>query len=81
MPMMTLEVREVENRMKEVIDTILQGHEVSITHFGEVVAVCRLHDPACLAPRTWLESAMLKGFDELLERLRDDDARPHSRGN
>ena len=81
MPMMTLEVREVEDRMEEVIDAVLQGREVSITHFGEVVAVCRLHDPARLAPRTWLESAVLKGFDRLLEQLGDDDARPHPRWN
>lgn len=77
MSMITIEVHEVGDRLNELLDAVLQGREVVVTHFGEVVARCRLHDPGQVAPRSWLETVMREGFDELRDHLRDHgDVRP-----
>lgn len=69
MPMTTIEVREIGDRLNELLDAVLQGREVVVTHFGQVVARCRLYDPARVASRSWLESVMREGFDELRDHL------------
>jgi antitoxin (DNA-binding transcriptional repressor) of toxin-antitoxin stability system len=81
MPMTNVEVHEAEQRMEELIDTVLHGQEVVITHFGEPVAVLGVHRLVQEDPPAWVRAAMAKVIDEALEHLRGQLVPPSWRLN
>ncbi|HEU0301220.1 MAG TPA: hypothetical protein VFR37_17280, partial [Longimicrobium sp.] len=61
-----------------VVDAVLQGREVLVTHGGEPLGTIGLHrfGPARGAPRALLEAAVRDGFDVLAEEVRNRDHLP-----
>jgi antitoxin (DNA-binding transcriptional repressor) of toxin-antitoxin stability system len=70
MQMTSVEVHEARQRMKELIDTVLSGHEVVFTHLGEPVGVMGLRRFGQEEPPPWIRSAMTEVIEDALERLR-----------
>jgi antitoxin (DNA-binding transcriptional repressor) of toxin-antitoxin stability system len=78
MPMTNVEVYEAGKRMDELIETVMQGTEVTITHFGEPVAVVGMRrmagetpaDTLEETPPPWVKEAIAEMIDKALEQIR-----------
>lgn len=70
MPMTNVEVHEAEQRMEELIDTVMGGQEVVITYFGEPVAFLGLRRFVQEEPPPWIRAAMTEVIEKALEQLR-----------
>lgn len=78
MPMTNVEVYEAGQHMDELIETVMQGTEVTITYFGRPVAVVGMHrmadetpaEPPEEAPPAWVKDAIAEMIDKALEQLR-----------
>ncbi|HEX6367622.1 MAG TPA: hypothetical protein VF006_01740 [Longimicrobium sp.] len=72
MQMTTIEVHEAGEHMDTLIDTVLHGGEVVLTHFGEPVASVHLRHTAPEAPEAWLRATVVDVLDYTLKRLRGE---------
>ncbi|HEX2207081.1 MAG TPA: hypothetical protein VHG93_05325 [Longimicrobium sp.] len=68
---LTVDVRETQDRMEAMVDAVLQGEEVLITHLGEPVGVLGMHSPAGEEPPPGLRAVMLEVFGKAMEHIRD----------
>lgn len=70
MQMTTIEVQEAGEHMDTLIDTVLHGGEVVLTHFGEPVASVHMRHAFPEAPEGWLRAKVIDVLDYTLKRLR-----------
>ncbi|HEU4885367.1 MAG TPA: hypothetical protein VFT45_24175 [Longimicrobium sp.] len=76
MRMTTVEVHEAEAHIEILIDTVLYGGEVVLTHLGEPVASVHLRHRSPEAPQELLRSTVVDVLDETLNQLREHFAPP-----
>jgi antitoxin (DNA-binding transcriptional repressor) of toxin-antitoxin stability system len=67
----TVEVQEAGAHMDTLIDAVMVGGEVVLTHCGEPVASVHLHHAAPEAPESRLRATVVDVLDETLRHLRD----------
>lgn len=70
MQLTTVEVNEAEEHMNVLIDTVLYGGEVVLTHFGEPVASVQMRHRSPDAPEGDLRNTVVGVLDETLQILR-----------
>jgi antitoxin (DNA-binding transcriptional repressor) of toxin-antitoxin stability system len=73
---MMVELSEARERMQDVVDAVMQGREIVVTHLGEPLAMLVLHGTPGGAPRAWLEGVVREGFDTVAQRLCDPERLP-----
>ncbi|MBW3571241.1 MAG: hypothetical protein KY467_09050 [Gemmatimonadetes bacterium] len=68
--MITVEVHEAGAHMDALIDAVLRGGEVVMTHCGEPVASVHLRGRSPDASLAWLRATVVDVLDETLKHLR-----------
>lgn len=81
MPTLKIDVRELECRILELLDAVIDGRRVEIIHLGRVVGVCGLLGAERQAPPAWVAAALVQGLDEMLEHFREHGLLPSWRLN
>jgi antitoxin (DNA-binding transcriptional repressor) of toxin-antitoxin stability system len=66
----TVEFQEAEANKDTLIDAVMRGGEVVLTHLGEPVASVHLYHAAPEAPRARLRATVVDVLDKTLEHLR-----------
>lgn len=70
MQLTTVEVNQAEEHMNVLIDAVLHGGEVVLTHFGEPVASVQMRYRSPDAPLAELRATVVKALDDTLNHLR-----------
>jgi antitoxin (DNA-binding transcriptional repressor) of toxin-antitoxin stability system len=70
MQMITVEVDEAAEHMDALIDTVLVGGEVVMTHRGDPVVSIYLRGRSPDASEDWLRATAVELFEETLNHLR-----------
>lgn len=68
--MITVEIHEARVHLDTLIDAVLRGAEVVMTHLGEPVASVHLLDASPDASPAFLRASLLDVVDETLKHLR-----------
>ena len=68
MPTIVVEVHEMGERRREMIDAVVRGDQVMIRYLGETVLVLRVHSTPGEEPPAWVVETMADAPDELVER-------------
>jgi hypothetical protein len=64
MPTIIVEVHEMGERRREMIDAVVRGDQVMIRYLGETVLVLRVHSTPGEEPPVWALETMADSVDE-----------------
>jgi hypothetical protein len=76
MPTIVVEVQEMGERRREMIDAVVRGDQVMIRYLGETVLVLRVHSTPGEEPPAWVLETMEDAPDEFVDQPHEHEVPP-----